>query len=105
MEGVVVTDLAGGLDHATSVDIEPSGRIVVAGLVGPAGAADFGLARYNVDGSLDSSFGTGGKTTTSFTAGDDLPVDVAIQRDGRWCWLGTRVTTSPLATSLLPATS
>lgn len=43
---------------------------------------DFALARYYVSGSLDPSFGSAGKVTTSFTAGNDPARDVVIQRDG-----------------------
>nr|MBA3382698.1 hypothetical protein [Actinomycetota bacterium] len=62
--GRVTTDFNGGEDEALSVAIEPSGKIVLAGLAEPNSSThdwDFGLARYNVDGGLDSSFGIGGK--------------------------------------------
>ena len=57
--GKVVTD-AGGLGGASSVDVLPSGKILVAGNV-YAGGSDFALMRYNSDGSLDLSFGDDGK--------------------------------------------
>ena len=47
--------------------IQTDGKIVVPGKAG----GDFGLARYNTDGSLDSSFDTDGKVTTNF-GGFDL---------------------------------
>ena len=84
--GKVTTDFEGDDDEATSVAIEPSGKILVAGLATPTGTTelgDFGLARYNVDGSLDSSFGVAGKVTTRFSAAEDVPWGVAVQRDGR----------------------
>ncbi|HEX2713803.1 MAG TPA: delta-60 repeat domain-containing protein, partial [Candidatus Acidoferrales bacterium] len=42
----------------------------------------FALARYNPDGSLDSTFGTGGKVTTDF-GGNDNARAVTIQHDGK----------------------
>jgi uncharacterized delta-60 repeat protein len=85
-DGKVTTDFAGEGDQATSVAIEPSGKILVAGAATPAPGPeleDFGLARYNVDGSLDSDFGGAGKVTTSFSPEDDVPWGVVVQRDGR----------------------
>jgi uncharacterized delta-60 repeat protein len=63
-------------DSTSGVAIDPAGRIVV------AGAFDYGLgvgvARLNADGSLDGSFGTGGKTTLgSFGGAADLALDPA----------------------------
>jgi uncharacterized delta-60 repeat protein len=56
--GKVVTDF-GGTDEASAVAILPTGRIVVAGTSGESIA----LARYMRNGTLDSSFGRGGKVT------------------------------------------
>jgi uncharacterized delta-60 repeat protein len=63
--GVVTTDF-GPFDQAFDVAVTPSGKIVVAGRTG----GDFALARYLPDGSLDPSFGTGGKVTTDFGSTD-----------------------------------
>ena len=86
MAGKVVTDFDGEHDEATSVVLEPSGNILVAGPVSRPESgddSDFGLARYRIDGSLDPSFGFGGKVITAFTADEDRPHDLALQRDGR----------------------
>jgi uncharacterized delta-60 repeat protein len=60
----------GNDDYATSVAIDSHGRIVAAGsaLFGPADSTrrDFALVRYHSDGSLDASFGSGGKLATRF---------------------------------------
>lgn len=71
-DGIVITDF-GGFDHASSMKIEESGKIVVAGSsnTGNANAGDFALARYNPNGSLDSSFGENGKLTTDLGGNDD----------------------------------
>jgi len=43
----------------------------------------FGLAQFNTDGTLDSSFGGDGKVTTSFSDRWEYASDVRIQSDGR----------------------
>src|SRR5262245_51718892 len=63
-DGKVTTD-SGGQDRAFAVAVQPDGKIVVAGNSQPAGGRQFGLARYNVDGSLDTSFGGTGLVQTS----------------------------------------
>jgi len=83
--GRVTTDFAGPNDKATSVAVQPDGRIVVAGQAGPYvnSGFDFALARYNGNGTLDDSFGTGGKATTDFAGFDDVPSSIALQGDGK----------------------
>ena len=48
----------------------------------PCGA-DFALARYNPNGSLDTSFAGDGKLTTDFGGAPSAPTAVAIQADGK----------------------
>jgi len=59
--------------------LQSDGKIVVGGVYGVnfTGDYDFALARYNADGTLDATFGTGGKLTPA-TAGP-----VALQSDGK----------------------
>jgi uncharacterized delta-60 repeat protein len=46
--------------------------------------SDFAIARYNTDGTLDGTFGTGGIVSTDVTTGkDDKAYAVAIQSDGK----------------------
>ncbi|HVG32240.1 MAG TPA: Calx-beta domain-containing protein [Pyrinomonadaceae bacterium] len=63
--GIVITDV-GSLEHAQSVVIQTDGKIVIGGDANITVLTDFVLVRYNPDGSLDNSFGTGGKVTTNF---------------------------------------
>ena len=82
--GKVVTDLAGGSnDFGNSIAIQPDGKIVVAGRSGVYPLFHSALARYNTDGSLDQSFGTGGKTVIEMDANGDLLSAVVIQPDGK----------------------
>lgn len=82
-DGKVITDF-GGLDSAFDVVIQPNGRIVTAGFAGVSGEGlNFALARYNTNGSLDPSFGTGGKVTTDFLFHNDEAHAIALQPDGK----------------------
>jgi len=80
--GKVTTPIVNGDDDAEGVAIDPQGRIVAAGFVFGT-SADFGLARYNPDGSLDTTFNGTGKVTTSLTAGNDRGRAVAIDAQER----------------------
>jgi uncharacterized delta-60 repeat protein len=83
--GKVITDFFGSEDEATSVAIQNDGKIVAVGsTIKPIIGAnrDFALARYNTDGSLDTSFGSGGKVATDF-GNSDTALAVAIQQDGK----------------------
>jgi len=97
-DGIVRTDIGVGpgtipiipnftfSEAGQGVAIQTDGRIVVAGY-GPtaAGGTDIALVRYNTDGSLDATFGTGGVVTTAVSAGTgvDRAFGVALQTDGR----------------------
>jgi uncharacterized delta-60 repeat protein len=72
--GLVTTDFGGGSDQANGVALQPDGKIVV---VGPL-QGKFGVARYNPDGSLDSTFGSGGKVITDASPSFDGAFDVAV---------------------------
>ena len=68
--GKVTTAISGsGGDYAGGVVVQSDGKIVLAGysLNGSGTMSsnyDFALARYNANGTLDSSFGSGGKVIT-----------------------------------------
>ncbi len=81
--GKVITDFAGQDDDGQSVVIQSDGKIVIAGQAYNGSNGDFGLARYNTDGSLDNTFGTNGKVTTDIASNDDYGFSIAIQSDGK----------------------
>ncbi len=82
-DGKVITNSNNNGDHAYSVAIQSDGKILLAGASDNTGNDDFALYRYNTDGSLDASFGTGGKVVTAVGGGDDIGTSVAIQSDGK----------------------
>src|SRR6185295_6924104 len=53
-------------DQAHAVAIQSDGKIVVVGSTGSLSASNFALARYNPNGSLDTSFSGDGKQITGF---------------------------------------
>jgi uncharacterized delta-60 repeat protein len=82
--GATRTDF-GGRDVARSVALQPDGKIVAAGDTrNPAtGDFNFALARYNADGTLDTTFGSAGRVVTDFDADSREAFSVALQEDGR----------------------
>ncbi len=65
-----------------ALGFEPDGKIVVAGRVG-SDAYDFLVARFNVDGSLDQTFGGSGFRCADFGGGSDDANALVIQPDGK----------------------
>ncbi len=89
IDGKVTTDMGSGLrqEEALAVAIQSDGKIVVAGHTAidntppnPDPSPTFALARYNSDGSLDTSFGTGGRVSNNVNG---QAYAVAIQGDGK----------------------
>ena len=91
--GKVTTDFSEGYDQADGVALQPNGKIIVSGWTqnGMSGRFDFGLARYNLNGGLDLSFGVGGKVTTDFFGEDDTPVAMSMQFDGKILVAGSAI--------------
>jgi uncharacterized delta-60 repeat protein len=65
---------------ANAVQIQSDGKIVAAG----EGLHNFAVSRYNTGGSLDPTFGNGGKVVTTFGTNHQESVQaIAIQPDGK----------------------
>ena len=77
--GKVITSIGGSIDIANAAAIQSDGKIIAAGYsYNTEGNADFALVRYNLDGSLDASFGNGGKVITPIGISTDIANAVAI---------------------------
>ena len=76
-----------GTDSMNQVLVLADGKILVAGAEQNNRLA---LVRYNSNGSLDSSFGSGGKLITTLTRGNFYGQPVAQQADGKLVVTGTR---------------
>jgi uncharacterized delta-60 repeat protein len=73
--------------------VQSDGKIVACGSANFSGDSDFGVARYNADGSRDTSFSDDGKLTIPF-GGDDVCASVVQQNDGKLVLAGGRDSTS-----------
>jgi serralysin len=101
-DGKVTTDFFGFFDQGNSVAIQPDGKIVVAGIALPSSSSpNFGLARYNSDGSLDNSFGTNGKLITDFSGQSASANALALQPDSKVVLLTDVASSFALARYLL----
>jgi uncharacterized delta-60 repeat protein len=67
----------------TDVNVQPDGKIVVSGFA----EADFktvaAVARLNQDGTLDATFGSGGKVVTQVGTNENKPAQSILQSDGK----------------------
>jgi uncharacterized delta-60 repeat protein len=82
-DGKVITDFAGGRDWAAALVVQPDGKIVASGWAWTVSYCDFAVARYDPDGSLDTSFDSDGKVTTDFVGREDCSYALALQPDGK----------------------
>jgi uncharacterized delta-60 repeat protein len=82
--GAVVTPIGISSDYVTGAALQADGKIVVVGTVW-TGLEQFGVVRYNADGSLDTTFNGTGKITTDMidNVGYDSPYAARVQTDGR----------------------
>jgi uncharacterized delta-60 repeat protein len=84
-----VTTHFGSVDNGRALAIQPDGKIVVAGFtVKSMTNNDFALARYNSNGSLDTTFDTDGKVTSEFGNSENA-LAMALQSDGKIIVAGT----------------
>lgn len=90
LDGSLDTSFGSGGIATTAIGIiralvlQPDGKIVVAGESSDGSEPEFALARYNLGGSLDMSFGTGGKVLTPIAAGGGVEAyAIALQMDGK----------------------
>jgi uncharacterized delta-60 repeat protein len=97
--GSVTTDFSGDYDAAYALAIQPDDKIIVAGRAYNTDRDYFALARYNLNGNLDSTFGSGGKVLTNFTWtytwNDDRIQAIVIQPDGKIVVAGYIATYDP----------
>lgn len=81
--GKLTTDFGAKGDAGYSLAVQADGKFVVVGRSDNGSNYDIAVARYNADGSLDTSFSGDGKVTTGIGTGDDSGQSVAIQADGK----------------------
>ena len=89
-DGKVITVFGTSNESANSIAIQSNGKIVVAGSSSNGTNNEFTVTRYNTDGSLDSSFDSDGKVTTTIGSNADA-FSVAIQSDGKIVLAGNAI--------------
>ncbi|TXH49953.1 MAG: hypothetical protein E6Q87_03830, partial [Cellvibrionales bacterium] len=90
-QGIVTMGFGTKDDTCLSIIQQADDKLVVAGEAAMSNGndkADFALARFNADGSLDSSFGTGGKVTTDFGGTTNNGRSVIQLADGKLLMAG-----------------
>jgi uncharacterized delta-60 repeat protein len=92
--GQVVTTFGPLFGAPSGVAVQPDDRIVVAGSVGTGGTVNDGriaLARYEANGALDATFGSGGKVSTRLS-NNPIPgtgsTGLILQPDGKLVVVG-----------------
>lgn len=81
--GKLTTVFLTGGSTARAVAVQPDGKIVVGGYAYNGSNDDFALVRYLADGSLDASFGSGGRVATPIGPGLDQARALVLQADGK----------------------
>lgn len=103
--GIVVTDFDTGFgnDIASGAALQSDGKIVLVGVVDfNANQGSFTVVRYNTDGTLDNSFGSGGKVVHNIeTNAYDGASKVAIQPDGKIVVVGHFIISGSIQRELL----
>ena len=89
--GSVITAVGVSDDVARSVLVQPNGKIIVAGYtVDAVTGHNFLVMRYNADGTLDSTFGLSGVTSTDLGSLEEGAWGAALQTDGKIIVVGSR---------------
>jgi uncharacterized delta-60 repeat protein len=83
--GTVINDFGQGLEsYAIALMIQPDGKIVIAG----ESSYEFLVARYNSNGTLDTTFGGSGFRFANFSSNWDSARDALLQPDGKIILVG-----------------
>lgn len=81
--GIALVDWGGIYNNGEFLAVQPDGKILVVGEAAFSGSDAVGVARLNPDGSLDTSFGHGGRISVHLFPHDFDVEDLALQPDGK----------------------
>jgi uncharacterized delta-60 repeat protein len=81
--GKVILPIGSDDDYEHSLAIQPDGKILLGGRCSIEGYYDFCIARFNSDGTLDTTFGSNGIVIQPIGSRDDFGISLAIQPDGK----------------------
>jgi uncharacterized delta-60 repeat protein len=81
--GLQATSFGSGHSIAEDIAVQPDGKVIVVGQTLVNGISNMALARLNSNGTLDNSFGIGGKIVINLNSSGSWLTAVAIQGDGK----------------------
>lgn len=87
--GKLAVDVGTTNELATSVVLQPDGKIVAGGTIGTEPNEDMALVRLDASGVLDPTFDGDGRVITNFAGSDDSISTIALQPDGKIVAAGT----------------
>jgi len=91
--GIVMTSIGNVYGLGNAMTVQNDGKILVTGLI----SSKFGLERFNVNGAVDSTFGTSGQVTTQIGVTTDYAGSVLVQSDGKIVVMGQLATLASFA--------
>lgn len=81
-DGKTTSDFGTGWCEAYAVALQTDGKIIAAGFF-EDDSDDFGLIRYNANGTIDNTFGVNGFVRTDFEGKDDYVNAIKVTTDGK----------------------
>jgi uncharacterized delta-60 repeat protein len=93
-DGKVLTAFGNYDSSVNSLALQPDGKIIAAGAVFNHVFNQFGITRYNIDGSLDATFGINGKVVGDFLDSKMSLKTIILQTDGKIIGGGINYTNS-----------
>jgi uncharacterized delta-60 repeat protein len=82
--GTLTQNVNGGTDQVTDLILQPDEKMLASvATVGPDGTYDYFVIRYNVDGTLDNTFGLSGLVQVEFPNIDARAESLVLQNDGK----------------------
>lgn len=78
-DGIVTADYSGGVDIANKVGVRTDGKIVLVGSATFGAAQKFAVARFNSNGTLDTTFSGNGKAVAAWNSDYNVANCVAFQ--------------------------
>jgi len=94
-DGKVITPVGNSADFAVDVAVQGT-QTILSGRSDNGSNDDFAMVRYDDNGNLDNSFGTGGVVTTDFFGDLDYSEDIAIEPAGKIVLAGFSATPTTL---------
>ncbi|MFN3247068.1 MAG: hypothetical protein ACK42K_10260, partial [Leptonema sp. (in: bacteria)] len=81
--GSIIQPIGSSNDYGNSLAIQPDGKILLGGYCHNGSNLDFCIARFNSNGTLDTTFGSNGIVIQDIGSPYDWGYSLAIQPDGK----------------------